>query len=185
MWKDCRFFLYFLSCLSYRRSHIYLFLFKTRILPYPVSDTDTLPIGIPDVSVFYLIYLINYRYVGRYISTGWIRPNQPNKVQAAGTWLADPSPSRSSLAPPPARTRGSRRQRGVAAQRPLATSLRGSQRPYRRGVEFFFLLHRRDSAWIRRPLGSGEAATASGDCGDLWASEGWRWGGSGSCRSSW
>ena len=60
-----------------------------------------------------------------------------------------PSPSRSSLAPPPARTRGSRRQGAAAAQRPSATSLRGSQRPYRRGVEFFFILHRRDSACIR------------------------------------
>ena len=80
-----------------------------------------------------------------------------------------PSPSRSSLAPPPTRALAARAGKAppppsAVAQRPPATSLRGSQRPYRRGGEFFFLLHRRDSAWIRRPLGSGEAATASGDC---------------------
>ena len=78
-------------------------------------------------------------------------------AQAQERRLGNPThrrPSRSSLAPPPTRALAARAGKAppppsAVAQRPTATSLRGSQRPYRRGVEFFFILHRRDSACIR------------------------------------
>jgi len=83
-----------------------------------------------------------------------------------------PSPSRSSLAPPPTRALAARagkappplsaERSSAVAQRPPATSLRGSQRPYRRGGEFFFLLHRRDSTWIHRG-GDGERRLLIGE----------------------